>query len=62
MPTGGEHPRNFAVTRDGRWLLCANQDSDNIVVFRIEDGGGRLERSGEAFNLPAPVCLLFSRE
>jgi 6-phosphogluconolactonase len=58
VPTGGEHPRNFAVTADGEWLLCANQDSDNIVVFRLADGGARLERVGEPFSLPAPVCLL----
>lgn len=58
VPTGGEHPRNFAVSADGQWLLCANQDSDNIVVFRLQDGGARLERVGEPFSLPAPVCLL----
>jgi 6-phosphogluconolactonase len=59
VPTGGEHPRNFAVTADGRWLLVANQDTDNIVVFRVRDGGAHLERVGEPFSLPAPVCLLF---
>jgi len=62
VPTGGEHPRNFALAADGRWLLCANQDSDNIVVFRLGGEGATLERVGEAFSLPAPVCLLFSPE
>ena len=59
VPTGGEHPRNFVVTADGQWLLCANQDTDNIVVFRIEDEGARLERVSEFTGIAAPVCLLF---
>jgi len=32
------------------------------VVFRLSDGGGRLERVGEIADIPAPVCLVFSRE
>ncbi|MBU0611777.1 MAG: lactonase family protein [Armatimonadetes bacterium] len=59
VPTGGEHPRNFALSPDGNWLLCANQDSDNIVVFRIMDDGARLERVSEFTAIAAPVCLLF---
>ena len=62
ISTGGRTPRNFAVTADGRWLLAANQDADNIVVFRLSDGGGRLEQVGEIADIPAPVCLVFSRE
>jgi len=59
VPTGGEHPRNFAISADGEWLLVGNMNSDNIVVFRIGEDGG-LEQVGEPFGLPAPVCLLFA--
>jgi 6-phosphogluconolactonase len=62
VPTGGEHPRNFALSPCGHWLLCANQDSDNIVVFSIEDDGARLERVSEFEAIAAPVCLLFAPE
>lgn len=58
VSTGGEHPRNFTVTTDGQWVLVANQDTDNIVVFAVSEGGARLEPRGQ-ISLPAPTCLLF---
>ena len=30
--TQGKSPRNFALDPSGRWLLAANQDTNNIVV------------------------------
>ena len=30
-PTYGEHPRNFGIHPSGRWLVVANQNTDNIV-------------------------------
>jgi 6-phosphogluconolactonase len=30
---GGKTPRHFALTRGNHWLLVANQDSSNFVVF-----------------------------
>ena len=34
VPTKGKTPRNFAIDPSGRYLLAANQESNNIVVFR----------------------------
>ncbi|NPV46892.1 MAG: lactonase family protein [Armatimonadetes bacterium] len=59
VPTYGKHPRNFGISPDGRWVLVGNQDTDNIVAFQVRDNGAHLERVGESFALPAPVCLLF---
>ena len=56
-PTRGVHPRFFTLDPSGRWLLAANQNSDNIVVFALEDG-----RPGDVAcetGAPRPVCLLF---
>ena len=56
-PTRGVHPRFFTLDPGGRWLLAANQNSDNIVVFALEDG-----RPGDVAcetGAPRPVCLLF---
>ncbi|MEN6664672.1 MAG: lactonase family protein [Phycisphaerae bacterium] len=58
VPTGGEHPRNFAVTADGRWVLAANMHSDSIVVFAVGEDGG-LVAVGKPLPLPSPACLLF---
>lgn len=36
IPSGGSSPREIALV-DG-WLLCANENSDNICVFSLADG------------------------
>lgn len=41
-PSGGKIPRDFIITPDGRFLLAANQDSDNVCVFEINDRSGEL--------------------
>ena len=53
----GIHPRNFAVTPDGRYLLCACRDSDSIEVYAIEATSGELLPTGHAISLPSPVCV-----
>lgn len=53
---GGNWPRNFTVDSSGRWLLCANQYSDQISLFRIADDG-MLQESGGSTVVPSPVCL-----
>jgi 6-phosphogluconolactonase len=32
-PTGGDHPRNFDISKDGKIITVANQDSDRINCF-----------------------------
>lgn len=34
--TEGKTPRNFAIDPSGGWLFTANQDSGNVVIFRID--------------------------
>src|SRR5712672_2156494 len=41
FPTMGKTPRNFAIDPTGRFLLAANQESGNIVAFRIDAPPGR---------------------
>ncbi len=59
FPTMGKTPRNFAIDPAGRFLLAANQESSNIVVFRIDAATGRLTPTGEVVEAPAPVCIAF---
>jgi len=42
LPSGGEIPRDFILTPDGRFLLAANQDSDNVCVFSVDEAAGTL--------------------
>jgi len=57
--TKGDWPRNFAIDPTGRFLVVANQKSDNIVVFRIDQITGMLEETGIETTISKPVCVLF---
>jgi 6-phosphogluconolactonase len=58
-PSGGKKPRNFAIDPTGNFLLAANQETGNIVVFRIDKRTGKLLNTGQAIDIPAPVCIKF---
>ena len=47
------------VSPNGKWLLCGNQDSDNISIFGIAPETGRLTFSGNTAEVGAPVCIVF---
>jgi 6-phosphogluconolactonase len=55
----GKTPRNFIIDPSGTYLLVANQDSDNVVTFRIDQETGKLIDIGVEASMPAPVCLKF---
>ncbi|MFD2885543.1 lactonase family protein [Chitinophaga cymbidii] len=55
--TKGKSPRNFLIDPSGAYLLVANQDSDNIIVFKRNKSTGRLTATGQEVSIPKPVCL-----
>jgi 6-phosphogluconolactonase len=57
--TRGKTPRNFALTLLGDLLLVANQDSNTVVVFRVDSDTGAL-RHLRTNAVPTPVCLKFA--
>lgn len=58
--TFGKNPRDFAIDPSGTFLLAANQDSDNIIVFRIDQGTGKLLATNNRLKIGNPVCLKFT--
>ena len=56
--TGGRTPRHFGMDPAARYLIMANQQSDNLLVSRI-DTTGRLAPSGELVAAPTPVYVAF---
>lgn len=58
-PTQGNFPRNFALDPTGNYLLVANQNGNNIVVFRVVPETGRLSPTGNVYEAPRPVCIQF---
>ncbi|GHV11640.1 6-phosphogluconolactonase [Bacteroidia bacterium] len=53
----GIHPRNFILTPNGKFLLCANRDSNNIQIFAINSKTGLLQNTGKVIQSDKPVCL-----
>ncbi len=57
---GGKIPRHLALDPSGRWLLIANQKSDNISVLKVDPASGRVTDAGKSFPLSKPQCLVFT--
>jgi 6-phosphogluconolactonase len=57
LPSGGRTPRDFAIDPTGNFLLVCHQDSDNLVVFRIDRDTGLFRKTGE-YPLPSGVCVV----
>lgn len=53
------HPRNFAITPNGKYLLCACRDDNKIQIFRINANNGLLHDTGKDIKIEQPVCLKF---
>ena len=56
-PTHGEHPRNFAISPDGGFLLVANQFSDNIVIFMRDKITGKLTKLQQDISIDNPSSI-----
>lgn len=59
VPTQGKAPRNFQIDPTGTRLFVANQETGNIVPFRINSKTGELTAAGEALKVANPVCIKF---
>jgi 6-phosphogluconolactonase len=57
--SGGKTPRNFVIDPSGNYMLVANQNSNNIVIFKIDSETGWIENTGKSIEIPAPVCIKF---
>jgi 6-phosphogluconolactonase len=55
--TLGKSPRNFSIDPSGNFLLCENQNSDEIVVFNRNATTGLLTDSGKRITIGKPVCI-----
>lgn len=52
-------PRNFAISPDGKYLLCANMRADSISIFTINQITGVLDFTGQQIAVPKPLCIQF---
>ena len=59
VPVLGQGPRNFNFTPNGQLFLVANQNTDNIRVFKRDITSGLLTDTGQEISVHAPVCIIF---
>lgn len=55
--TMGKAPRHFIIDPSGNYLLAANQDTDNIVIFKRNKQTGMLTETGDQIKVSMPVCV-----
>jgi 6-phosphogluconolactonase len=55
--TQGASPRAFIIDPSEALLMVANQDTDTVVTFWINQDSGMLRATGHVATVPTPVCL-----
>ncbi len=58
VDSGGLAPRDVILTTDGRWVIVANQLTDNLTSFSRNPISGELLPTGNACDIGSPVSLL----
>ncbi len=53
----GKGPRDFAIDPQGKYLIVANQNSNTIYVYKIDQKTGWLTGVVSNLNIGNPVCL-----
>ena len=56
---GGKTPRNFVIDPSGNFLLVANQNSDQVILFMRNKKTGFLKKMPQIIHVGSPVCLKF---
>ncbi|MFT3782605.1 MAG: lactonase family protein [Nibricoccus sp.] len=54
---GFSHPRHFTIDSTGRWLLCANRDTNTVTVYAIDSGSGQLKLVYTLTDVAMPTCV-----
>lgn len=58
-PSGGKGPRDFAIDPTGAFLLVANQNSNEIIIFRRDIISGKLSLLPNKIEVCSPVNVVF---
>lgn len=56
----GKNPRDFAIDPSGNFLVLANQDSDSVIVYKIDRNTGKIAKTITSIEIGNPVCLKFT--
>lgn len=57
----GIHPRNFAITPNGKFMLVACRDSNDVEIFERNISTGLLTDTGKRISMSKPVCAFLKK-
>lgn len=55
----GIHPRNFAISPNGKFLLVACRDTNEVQIFARDAETGLLANTGNKIEMESPMCVQF---
>lgn len=58
----GEHPRDFNLSKDEAYVVVANRDTNNLVLYRRDVNTGELTMLSSDTAVQEPVSLIFINE
>ncbi len=59
LATGGKTPRHFGLEPGAKHVAICNQDSNTILMARIDPATGRMMPATVFADAPSPVCAVF---
>lgn len=61
VPSHGKHPRDFNISPDGKYLLLANMETDNLALYSVDQETGGLEIIRSDIYSPECVSVVFEK-
>lgn len=61
ISTEGDHPRDFNLDPSDEYLVCANQNTDNLTLYRRDAETGQLTLIQKDVHAPEAVCVYFNK-
>ena len=61
VSAGGQVARGLGIDPTGRWLITANQKSQNAVEFAIDPATGKISATGQVLKISSPVDVKFAK-
>jgi len=59
ISTEGQIPRDFTISPGGKYLIAGNQDTDEVVIYAIDETSGQLTLLRSDQRVPTPVCFVW---
>ena len=57
--TNGQGPRDFELDPSDKYLIAANQDTDDVVIMKRNPNKGNLTKVGNNISIPECTCVHF---